>query len=327
MRAASFSTQGPAHAVLSVGEQPTPQPGPDEVRVRLRTSGVNPSDWKVRKGGFGRKLMADVIVPHSDGGGEIDAVGPGVSSDRVGERVWIWNGQWKRPLGTAAQYIALPQAQAVRLPDGVGDAEAACLGIPAFTAVQAVRLAELGPGRTVLIAGGAGSVAHYAIQFAKRRGARVLTTVSSDAKAAHAQRAGADAVIDYKREDVGARVRELTGGDGVEAVIEMDLTRNAAYYPSILKPFATSVIYGMSGNEAMLPSLWLMQNSIRLQFLYIYEISEADRMAGIEEINRLLAEGALIHTIARRLPLEQVADAHDLVEGGELIGNVVLDID
>jgi NADPH2:quinone reductase len=325
MRAAFYSQQGPAREVLKLGEQPTPEAGPGEVRVRLRASGVNPSDWKVRRGGFGRGLSAPLIIPHSDGAGDIDAVGPGVP-DRTGERVWIWNGQWKRAFGTAAEYIVLPSAQAVRLPDKTGYPEGACLGIPALTAIQAVRLARIEPGATLLIAGGAGSVAHYAIQLAKLRGARVITTVSGDAKAAHARGAGADEVINYRSENLGERVKALTGGRGVDAVIEMDLTGNATFYPAVLKPHAAVVIYGMSASEAMLPSMWLMQNSITLRFFLVYELQEADRAAGIAELTELLEGGRLIHTIARRLPLDDIAEAHDLVERGDVIGNVVVDI-
>ena len=325
MRAAFYSEQGPARDVLKVGQQPLPEPGPGEVRVKLRTSGVNPSDWKVRRGEFGRPLMAPLIIPHSDGAGDIDAVGAGVP-DRVGERVWVWNGQWKRPFGTAAEYIVLPAAQTVHLPDNVNYAVGACLGIPALTAIQAVRLVQVGPGATVLITGGAGSVGHYAIQLAKLRGARVITTISNDTKAAHARAAGADGVINYRTEDVGERVRTLTIGRGVNAVIEVDLSRNAKFYPAVLLPHATVVIYGMSANETTLPALWLMQNSVTLRLFLIYDISEADRAAGITELTDLLKQGRLVHTVVRRLPLEEIAEAHDIVERGEAIGNVVLDI-
>ncbi len=326
MQAAFYSRQGPASEVLAVGEQPTPEPGDGEVRVRLRTSGVNPSDYKVRRGGFGRALAYPLVIPHSDGAGVIDAVGPGVDASRIGERVWIWNGQWNRPFGTAAQYIALPSAQAVRLPDGVDDAAAACLGIPAFTAMQAVRLAQLQPGMTVLVSGGAGAVGHYAIQMARHQGATVLTTVSSDAKAAHARAAGADHVIDYRREDVGARVQVLTGGRGVDAVIEMDFTTNVALYPACVRPGATIVVYGMGATEANLPTFWFMRNRVVLKFVYIYEIDAADREAGLRELQGLLEQGALRHTVAMRLPLADIARAHDIVEQGGVIGNVVLDI-
>jgi NADPH2:quinone reductase len=325
MRAAYYSEQGAAREVLRVGEQPTPEAGPGEVRVRLRTSGVNPSDWKVRRGGFGRGLIASLIIPHSDGAGEIDAVGADVP-DRIGERVWIWNGQWKRPHGTAAEYIVVPSAQAVRLPQTVSYAEGACLGIPVLTAVQAVRLAAIGRDSTVLIVGGAGAVANYAIQLAKLRGATVLSTVSSDIKAAHAQRAGADAIINYRDEDVGERVKALAGGRGVDAVIELDLSRNAKLYPSILRPRASVVVYGMSASEAALPSLWMMQNSITLRLFLVYDLNDGDRAAGIAELSKWLEAGRLQHTIAQRFPLERIADAHEVVERGEALGNVVLDI-
>jgi NADPH2:quinone reductase len=269
--------------------------------------------------------MAPLIIPHSDGAGDIDVVGAGVP-DCVGERVWVWNGQWKRPFGTAAEYIVLPAAQAVHLPDNVDYAVGACLGIPALTAVQTVHLAQVQPGSTLLIAGGAGSVGHYAIQLAKLRGARIITTISNDAKAAHARAAGADEVINYRTEDVGERVRTLTSGRGVDAVIEVDLSRNAKFYPAVLRPHATVVIYGMSANESTLPSLWLMLNSVTLRFFLLYELSEADRAAGIAELTDLLKQGRLVHTVAKRLPLEEIAEAHDIVERGDVIGNVVLDI-
>jgi NADPH2:quinone reductase len=326
MRAAYYTEQGAAHDVLRVGEQPAPEPGPGEVRVRLRTSGVNPSDWKVRRGGFGRGLLAPLIIPHSDGAGDIDAVGPGVTGRTIGERVWIWNGQWKRAHGTAAEYIVVPSAQAVPLLPNVSYAEGACLGIPALTAVQAVRLAGIAPGATVLVVGGAGSVAHYAIQFAKLRGAVVLTTVSNEAKAAHATAAGAHETINYRGEDVGERVKALTSGRGVDAVIELDLTRNAKLYPAIVRPHGRIVVYGMTAPEATLPALWMMQNTVALLPFLIYEISDADRAAGIDEVSRLMEAGKLKHTIAQQLPLERIADAHDIVERGETMGNVVLDI-
>ena len=327
MQAAFYTRQGPAGEVLTVGEQPTPQPGPGEVRVRLRTSGVNPSDYKTRRGGPGRPPLAwPLVIPHSDGAGVIDAVGPGVPASRVGERVWLWNGQWNRPFGTAAQSIALPSALAVRMPERLGDAQAACLGIPAFTALQAVRQAQLAPGMNVLVAGGAGSVGHYAIQFAKRRGATVITTVSSEEKAAHARRAGADHVVFYRDEDVAARVQALTQGRGVDAVIEMDFTTNARLYPGCVRPGATVVVYGMNATEATLPTFWFMRNRITVKFVFVYEMSEDDRAACLRELEPLLAEGSLQHTVGRTLPLAEIARAHDLVEQGQVLGNVVLQI-
>ena len=325
MRAAYYFEQGAARDVLRLGELPTPEPGPGEVRVRLRTSGVNPLDWKLRRGGFGGGVVAPLIIPHSDGAGDIDAVGPG-ASHRLGERVWIWNGQWKRPHGTAADYIVLPSAQAVQLPPNVSYAEGACLGIPALTAVQAMRLAKIGPGAKVLITGGAGTVANYAIQLAKLRDAIVISTVNGDVKAANAEQAGADAIINDRNEDVGARVKVLTCGGGVDAVIDVDLSINAWLYPAILRPRAIVVVCGVSASEAKLPAHWMMQNSIMLRLLLVHDMSETERAAGIAELGQWLREGRLGHTIGRRLPLERIAEAHELIECGEVIDHVVLDI-
>jgi NADPH2:quinone reductase len=325
MQAAFYTRQGPSD-VLSVGEQPTPQPGPGEVRVRLRTSGVNPSDYKTRKGSMGRAMAFPLVIPHSDGAGVIDAVGAGVPAARIGERVWTWNGQWNRPFGTAAQYIALPSEQAVAMPDSLDDAAAACLGIPGFTAFQAVRLAGVGPGMKVLVSGGAGSVGHYAIQFAKRRGATVLTTVSTDAKAEHAQRAGADHVIRYRSEDVAARVKELTQGRGVDAVIEMDFAANLPLYPALVRAGGTVVVYGMSRAEVPVPISAFMRHRIALKFVFVYDLEPEERKAALEELDVVLRSGALQHTVGLRLPLADIVKAHDMVEQGQVLGNVVLDI-
>ncbi len=324
MQTAFYVKQGPAREVLQIGEQPMPEPGPGEVRVRLKTSGANPSDWKSR-GGRGAAMSVPLIIPHSDGAGDIDKVGAGVA-DRVGERVWIWNGQWQRPHGTAAEYIVLPSAQAAPLPAGIGYAEGACFGIPALTALQAVRLADLSPASTVMVVGGAGSVGHYAIQIAKMRGARVITTVSGPEKAAHARKAGADEVINYRSENVGERVKALTDGRGVDALIELELTANCKDYPNILRPHATVVVYGMSSSEAVLPTLWLMRNSITLRLFLVYDLSVADRDACLAELGALLQHNRLVHTVGRRLPLRDIAAAHELSERGEVIGNIVLDI-
>jgi len=324
MRAAFYVKQGPAREVLQIGEQPTPEPGPGEVRVHLKTSGVNPSDWKSRSGRTA-PMATPLIIPHSDGAGDIDKVGPG-AGNRVGERVWVWNGQWRRPHGTAAEYIVLPSAQAVTLPQHIGYAEGACFGIPALTALQAVRLAELSPASTVMIVGGAGSVAHYAIQFAKLRGARVITTVSGPEKAEHARSAGADEVINYRTENVGLRVKALSDGHGVDALIELDLSTNGKDYPNILRPHATVVVYGMSSTESTLPTAWLMRNSVTLRLFLVYDLSTADREACLAELATLLKSNRLIHTVGRRLPLREAVLAHELSERGEVIGNIVLDI-
>ena len=326
MLAAFYERQGAAREVLRVGEVATPEPLAGEVRVRLRSSGVNPSDVKSRSGSTRRPMPFPHIIPHSDGAGEIDAVGRGVPSTRIGERVWLWNGQWKRAWGTAAQYVTLPDAQAVRLHDGVDWAGAACLGIPAMTAWQAVRLAGAEPGRTLLVMGAAGAVGHYAVQIARARGARVIGTVSNEEKAAHARAAGADYVIDRHREDVAQRVSDLTRGFGADAVVEVDVAANAKLLPGVLRPPGIAVVYGTGQPEVTIPGGWMLFSSITMQFMLVYELTPADRAAALAGLQSMMKHGALQHAVGLRLPLTEIAAAHEAVEAGSVLGNVVLDI-
>jgi NADPH2:quinone reductase len=321
MRAAYYEKNGPAAEVLQLGEIETPKPGPGEVRVKLKTSGVNPSDVKTRAGTT-RKIAFPRVIPHSDGAGEIDMVGEGVAPSRVGERVWTWNGQWKRPFGTAAEYIVLPENQAVRLPAAIGFEAGACFGIPALTAWQAIDIAGIGAGSTVLIAGGAGAVAHYAIQFAKARGATVITTVSSAAKAKLAREAGADHTIDYKAENVGERVMALTKG-GADAMIELDLTANAGLLPGVLRQRGTLVIYG-TGPQAVIPASFCLFNAITFRFVFVYELTPDERARAIADITRMLEANTLKHNIAASFPLADIVKAHEAVESGKVAGNVVI---
>jgi NADPH:quinone reductase len=323
---AAFYEQPGASDVLRIGDLPLPQPAAGEVRVRLRFSGVNPVDWKVRKGGPGRRMSLPRIVPHSDGAGEIDAVGEGVLPSRLGERVWVWNAQVRRAWGTAAEYVTLPSAQAVLMPEALSYEEGACLGTPALTAMHSVRLAGASAGDNVLVQGGAGAVGQYAIQILKARRATVIATVSSAAKAALAREAGADHVIDYCNEDIMRNVQAVTGGTGADAMIEVNFTANAPRYPGLLRPHATIVVYGITGSEASLPVLWLMQNSATLKFFTIYDISVADRRGALREVQELLSAGRLTHRIGLRLGLSECARAHDLLEHSEVTGNVVLDV-
>jgi len=324
MKAAWYAKNGTARDVLTVGEMPTPEPGPGEVRVRIHISGANPSDVKSRRG---RPLAFLRIVPHSDGAGVIDAVGDGVPKSRIGERVWLWNGQWKRAFGTAAEYIVLPEAQAVTLDERTGFDAGACMGIPGLTAIQAVRLSEPCRGKTILVTGAAAAVGHYVTQIATLRGARVIGTASAE-RADHARGAGAAQIIDYKSEDVAARVKELTGGRGVDAIIDMDFSSTAKLLPEgVLAPHGTLVCYG-SNVAADVPLNFpaMLWGSLAVQMFLVYELTPADRAAAIADLQALLREGRLRHTIGARFPLDAIADAHEAVEGGSVIGNVVVDI-
>jgi NADPH2:quinone reductase len=323
MRAAYYEINGAARDVLKLADLEPSLPGPGEVRVRLRTSGVNPSDVKSRAGTI-RKLAFPRVIPHSDGAGEIDRIGDGVPPSRLGQRVWVWNAQWRRPFGTAAESIVLPADQAVPLPETVSVEAGACLGIPAYTAYQGVTLAAAGEGSSVLVAAGAGAVGHYAIQFAKKRGACVIATVSSSAKAELARHAGADHVVDYKQENVGARVKAITGNRGVEAVIEVDLAANARLLPDVLAPNGVVAVYGSGSPQASIPFQFLLQNNITLKFFLVYLMPPQERERATADISRMLERDELVHNVAQVFDLDDIVAAHETVKAGSAMGHVVL---
>src|ERR1700688_683519 len=323
--AAFYEQNGPAREVLKLGDLDTPRPGPGEVRVKLATSGVNPSDVKARLGST-RKTRDPSVIPHSDGAGKIEMVGDGVSAARLGERVWVWNAQWARAFGTCADYVTLASQQAVRLPANTSLEAGACLGIPAMTAYHAVSVSGAAPGVTLLIAGGAGAVGHYAVQFAKAAGAAVIATISSPEKANVARAAGGDHTIDYKRENVGERVMAITGKKGVDAIIEMDIAANAKLAPQVLRPRGVIVIYGTGSAEAEMPLMYFLRNAITLKFIYIYELDAAERTAALAAIARALEAGTLITNVGITFPLADIVAAHEAVEQGKVLGNVVVKI-
>lgn len=328
MKAAYYEQTGPAERVLVVGDLPDPQPAAGEVRVRLEWSGVNPSDVKARSGARGPAMPFARVIPHSDGMGVIDAVGADVDPVRIGQRVWVWNAAWGRPNGTAAGLVVLTQQQAVALPDNVPGEVGACLGIPALTAAHAVLTDGGVSGQRVLVAGGAGAVGHYAVQLARLLGARqVITTVSSPAKAELAHSAGADVVIDYRRENVVERVREATDGAGVDRVIEVDIAANAAIDMEVIRPDAMWVVYGSGARQFSLPFFPMISRNILVRFFIVYQLSTADRARAIAVLDDFLRRNLVQHNIATRLPLASIAQAHELVEAGSVVGNVVVSID
>jgi NADPH:quinone reductase len=328
MKATWYSRNGDANEVLQLGELPTPEPSPGQVRVRLVTSGVNPSDVKSRRA---KAVTEPHIVPHSDGAGVIDRVGAGVAASRVGERVWVWNGQWQRAMGTACEYIVVPEAQAVRLPEQTDFAAGACFGIPALTAIQAVTLAErlVGDlrGQKVLVTGASSAVGHYITQLVTLAGGHVLGTVGSQAKADHAHAAGMQEAIFYKTESVPERVKTLTQGQGVSAIIDMDFSSTAGWAADVLKPHGQVVCYGSNALQQNFEYRPWLFNSLSVKFFLVYELTPADRALAIARLTALLVQGALKHTIGPRFALDQMVQAHQAVEAGQSIGNVVVDIE
>ncbi len=320
MKAAIYETTGPAADVLRVVEVADPTPGAGEVLVRVACSGVHPSDVKTRAGMRGPLAFARV-VPHSDGSGRIVAVGAGVDPARVGQPVWLWNAGWGRADGTAAELVALPAEQAVELPNGVDFETGATLGIPAITAHRCVFADGPVSGQTVLVTGGAGTVGSMAIQMAKRGGARVIATVSSEDKARHARALGADHAVNYREADVVEQIRQAAGGRGVDRIIEVEFGGNLDVTKAVIAEGGTVAAYGsVTEPEPALPFYPFMFMNVTLRMVLAYTIPLAARRNAEADISKWLAEGALKGVVADRFDLDDVVLAHQSVESGQRIG-------
>jgi NADPH:quinone reductase len=336
MRAAVYRQTGTAD-VLHVVERREPSPGPGEVVVEVKVSGVNPTDWKSRQGGVpGQATQFPEVVPDQDGAGVVVATGLGVDAGRVGERVWLWEAAWQRPDGTAQERLAIAEHQAVRLPDAASFDLGASIGIPALTAHRCLTVGanhRLHPGaldgQVVLVAGGAGAVGHAAIELAKWAGARVAATVSSAAKEALAAAAGADLVVNYRDQDVEKIVRGWAR-EGVDTVVEVAVGANAALDVALLRPGGTVASYASDRDAVSVPIRASMQANARWQFVLVYTVARAAKGHAVADVSAAIADGALrvgeeAGLPLHRYPLERIADAHRAVESG-VTGKVLVDV-
>lgn len=326
MKAVWYERTGPAAGVLTYGEMPTPVAGPGEVRIRLEASGVNPADVGRRGGGY-RPMDYPRVIPNSDGAGIVDQVGDAVTRFKIGDRVWLFNGQRNgRAFGTAAEYIALAERLVTPLPEQLSFAEGATLGIPAMTAWCC--LFGDGPivGKTVLVTGGAGAVGHYAVQLAKWGGAKAIATVSSALKGEQARQAGADLVINYREEDVVAKALAFTGQRGVDRVVDVDFGGNLATTLKLMAVNSAIAVYATNGNRTpVVPMRELMEKCIALRPLVLFALPPQLLAAAQADISKWLAAGDRLHTIAAQFPLSETAQAHTAVEKGDKLGTVIVD--
>jgi len=339
MRAISYARNGDPD-VLELGEREVPEPRPGEVRVRIHRSGVNPTDWKSRRGAEPGKAVDPPQVPNQDGSGVVDAVGEGVSSALQGLRVWVWEAAYQRPAGgTAQEYALVPEHQVVHLPD-VGSFDlGASLGVPFLTAHRCLTVTEGGPtrlgpgtlqGRTVLVSGGAGAVGNAAIQLARWCDATVITTVSSPEKANLAARAGADHVVDYKRQDVVAEVRRIAP-DGVDTIVEVAAATNADIDVQVIGMHGSVAVYADDGGAPVsVPVRPLMLPNARWQFVLVYTAPKAWKAVAVDDVSAAVLDGAVrvgeeAGLPLHHFPLERAAEAHAAVESGA-VGKVLVDV-
>ena len=340
MRAIVYAEKGPS-SVLRLAERPVPEPGPGQVRVRMVRAGVNPTDWKARAG-VTSPLEFTEVTPGQDGAGVIDALGRGVTGPAVGTRVWLYLGQYGTPHGTTAEYCVLDHERTVPLPESLASDEAfdlgACLGVPAVTAHRALTSGagadRLGPGtmdgERVLVHGGAGAVGNAAIQLAAWSGATVISTVSSDDKAALATAAGAHHVVNYRTQDAAAVIRELAP-EGVDLIAEVSPALNNDLDLAVARNGATIAIYANNGGDLFDVDIRrTFAINVRYQFLLLYTLDPALLAAAALDVTSAISTGALRAGDQAGLPLHHypladAAAAHDAVEGGA-VGKVLIDI-
>ncbi len=325
MKAAWYEQFGSAADVLTVGELDDPQPGPGEVVVRLHTSAVNPSDVKKRAGSFPNLLDDGYVIPHSDVAGVIEAVGEGVSSDRVGDGVWVYQAQYGRRFGTAAERVVVGDERAPLLPDGVTDEVGACLGIPVMTAHRCVFADGPVEGQTLLITGGAGRVGHYAIQWAHQAGARVIATASNEEDDRTCLAAGADAIVNHRLENWSTEVLDANDGKPIDRVIEVEFGANLEEVLNLVRTGATIATYSSTQDpQPKLPFYRMMYLDLKIRLVIVYAMSEEAKRRAIADIDEESRAGTLQHRVAHVVGLDEIARAHELIENGGFRGCVVV---
>ena len=332
MKAAVYTRTGAAREVLEIKEEVKPTPSKNEVLIALRASGINPADVKRRAGWNNSKMAHPKIIPHCDGSGEVIAVGDNVKDRKVGDRVWVWNAQGGydgpgRAFGTAAEYIAINSKQTAVLHKKLNFLEGACLGVPAMTAYYAVFADGLVKNQTILVQGGGGVVAHFAIQFAKYGSAKVIATTGSSQRSSHALEAGADKVLDRHDPMLSDLILDATGGEGVDRVIELEFGGNLLTDISVLK--AGGVIAAYSSTqvpEPAFPYYKLAAKGGAIRVIQSFGFSDQIRSKAIDAVNKLCSDNDLIVSIGKVYSLDQISEAHDDVEAQKTIGNIVLEI-
>ncbi|MET9565157.1 NADPH:quinone reductase [Streptomyces tauricus] len=325
MFASWYDRQGPAADVLRVGELPDPEPGPGEVRVRVTVSGVNPGDTKKRLGWLGSSMPYPRVIPHSDAAGVVDAVGSGVGTDRMGQRVWVYGAQSYRPCGTAAQFTLVPEQQAVPLPDHLGDELGASLGIPGVTAHRAVFGDGPVDGRLVLVHGVLGGVGSLAFQLARWGGATVIGTVRRTADLDRVDPAVASHIVALDTENPAGAIRSLAP-EGVHRIVEVSLSANADLDNAVTALDAVVAAYGTSAERTEIPFWPLLFNNVTLRLLGSDDFPAEVKRQAAHDLTSAAAAGALTVDVGDRYPLQDIARAHDRVDAGAR-GRVLVTVD
>jgi len=327
MKAAYFDDFGKASECLVIGDVDKPTPGPSEVLVKLQTSGVNPSDVKKRAGAFPDIVKNGYVIPHSDGAGVIEAVGAGVSPDRIGRRVFVYQAQHNRRFGTAAEWVCVPDERAPELPEGASFEVGACIGIPIMTAHRCVFADGDVQGTWVLVTGGAGRVGYYAIQWLVMNGAKVIATASNEADETLCRSLGVHAAVNHRTQGWGSAVLEESAGERMDRVIDVEFGANLSEVLKCIRTGGTIATYSSTVDPTpTLPFRDMMFMDLSIRMVIVYDMPEHAKQAAIEDTYKALQQDQLQHRIADVVPLDEISRAHELIEQGGVSGCVVVQI-
>jgi len=322
MKAAWYERQGPPREVLVVGEMPDLVPASGEVRIRVAASGVNPGDVKKRENAFGYGMPYPRVIPHSDGAGLVDQLGPGVDSEWMGRPVWCYGAQSYRPFGTAAEFAVLPVDHIAPLPKKASMEQGACLGIPGMTAHRAVNVAGPIGGRTVMVQGAAGAVGLCAVALARRAGARVIGSVRSASDKPTALNSGAHEVV-LSDSELIACVRTVAP-EGVDHIVEVAFGANIQADVELLKQGGSIASYATDNAAPKIPFWQMVFKNIRVFFLGSDDFPTEAKVDAARDLNAALEAGWSGFEIAERVPLPDIARAHELVEHPVRPGRIVV---
>lgn len=314
---------------LDYVDLPIPSPGPGEVQIRAEAFGVGQPDVLIRRGVY-KWMPALPANPGNDLAGRISATGQGVDGLDIGQMVLLSARDLAQRGGCYAEYVVVPADAIHVLPPGIDPDAAVCL---ANYQVAGALLQECGHARSprsVLIVGAAGGVGTALVQLAKLAGWTVIGTISSSGKADFARRNGADYVINYRQEDVIARTRELTDGQGVGLVLDHVCGPEFTSYLGVLGRWGTLVSYNAFAGLPEENLLGAMRGhldscpAVRCFSFHIYDHDREGRRALMRGVIDALARGAIKPAIAARFKLADVRQAHELLERGSALGKIVM---
>ncbi len=307
--------------VLRVAEVADPAPGPGEVVVRLHAAGVNPFETYIRTGKYAR-LPELPYTPGADGAGVVEAVGPGVKDVATGARVYV--AALGLRFGTYAERMAVPAAMVHPLPESVSFSQGAALGVPAATAYRALVLrGRARAGQSLLVHGASGAVGAAAVQLARGLGLTVIGTAGSDAGREVARASGAQQVLDHTQEGYLSAIPELTGGRGVDLVLEMLANVNLDRDLGIVAPGGRVVVIGSRGRIEIDPRQTMGKESAVLG-MTLWATTPDQYRETHAALGAALQSGVLKPAVGRELPLASAGDAHRAVIADRAAGKIVL---